>query len=296
MQETMTRAPPPDPATTFAGALALEAVPGRAATCSALAQAGAGELAALVARDIAVHAPEAASLDLALVAAHYDPVELLRPGWPLHAHLAQLAQRAPRDGDTPRIIAFGAHAGALPEALRVSDDYAGGPLRVLPFVLSGDPAVVARVGRELEGELVERGMAAADTALLAQSAFGLPVEHARYLTLHDLCAMTALQYDHMGLAPLWPVLETALLSPGRDAMLDTPPDPLLRYRNGEVLIALFAPHTWRARYCPEVGDEALLARRFAQFEARQRQFASVLSAHGVPVTFAQCDSGRVDAL
>src|SRR3546814_9062548 len=72
---------------------------------------------------------------------------------------------------------------------------------------------------------MERGMAGADTALLAQEAFGLQVEHARYLTLHDLCALMAMQYDHAGLAPLWPVLETALLSPDREAWLDAPPEP-----------------------------------------------------------------------
>src|SRR3546814_1435775 len=76
---------------------------------------------------------------------------------------------------------------------------------------------------------MERGMAGADTALLAQEAFGLQVEHARYLTLHDLCALMAMQYDHAGLAPLWPVLETALPSPDSEAWRDAPPEPLLRY-------------------------------------------------------------------
>src|SRR3546814_4530153 len=85
---------------------------------------------------------------------------------------------------------------------------------------------------------MERGMAGADTALLAQEAFGLQVEHARYLTLHDLCALMAMQYDHAGLAPLWPVLETALLSPDREAWLDAPPEPLLRYADREARIAL----------------------------------------------------------
>src|SRR3546814_20030160 len=96
---------------------------------------------------------------------------------------------------------------------------------------------------------MERGMAGADTALLAQEAFGLQVEHARYLTLHDMCALMATQYDHAGLAPLWPVLETALLSPDREDWLAAPPEPLLRYadraedrRVGNGLVS-----TWRPR-------------------------------------------------
>src|SRR3546814_5850413 len=93
---------------------------------------------------------------------------------------------------------------------------------------------------------MERGMAGADTALLAQEAFGLQVEHARYLTLHDLCALMAMQYDHAGLAPLWPVLETALLSRDREAWLDAPPEPLLRYADREARIALLPPSGWRS--------------------------------------------------
>src|SRR5690606_7277460 len=140
-----------------------------------------------------------------------------------------------------------------------------------------------------------RGMAGADTALLAQEAFGLQVEHARYLTVHDLCALTAMQYEHAGLAPLWPVLETALLSPGREAWLDQPPEPLLRYADGVARIALFAPAAWRERHAPVVGspaDEpgagARRERLSAHFEARQRQFASLLGAHGVAVEFIHC--------
>jgi hypothetical protein len=37
--------------------------------------------------------------------------------------------------------------------------------------------------------LLETGMAEARTALAAQQAFGVAIEHARYLTLHDLAAM-----------------------------------------------------------------------------------------------------------
>src|SRR5690606_13192691 len=128
-------------------ALALELTPGSPVARDALAQQAAGRLGALVARDLGKLQPAAASLDLALVAAHYDPVELLRPGWPLHHELDQLAARAPRgDGSGGRVIAFGAHDGKLPAGLSPSPDYAGGPLRLLPFVLLGADAVLEEVG------------------------------------------------------------------------------------------------------------------------------------------------------
>lgn len=282
-------------------ALALECAPGRAAVRDALPQEDAAALAARIARDLAAFMPDAASLELVTVGAHYDPVELLRPGWPLHRELEQLAARAPAgagEGDG-RVIAFGSHEGRLPGTLPPSPDFAGGPLRLVPVLLgvaSGDGDVLARVGDRFERELLERGMAGAATALLAQEAFGLRVEHARYLTVHDLLAMTALQYEHAGLAPLWPLLETALLAPGNECVLDTPPEPLVRYAEGQARIALLDPVDWCRRNAPDADcDDATererLAIRFRHFEARQRQYAEVLMAHAIPVTLEQRSAG-----
>lgn len=267
--------------------LALELSPGASPPAhDALPQAGAGELAGLVAADLAGFAADAAGLQLGLVGAHYDPVELLRPGWPLHGELERLVARAPGHG--PRVVAFGAHDGQLPGPLAPAPEFSGGPLRLLPLVLTGDAQLAEAVGQAFEQDLVEHGMAGAATALKAQEAFGMTVEHARYMTLHDLCAMTALQYEHAGLAPLWPVLETALLSPGRSLWLDEPPEPLLHFTGAEARIALFEPEGWMARYGGDERDPDRLSRRYALFQARQRQYAALLQAHGIPVTFVHC--------
>jgi hypothetical protein len=286
------------------GALALELRGDAPVARTTLAQAEAGELGAHMARDLATFAPDAAQLQLVTVGAHYDPVELLRPGWALHRELDQLSARAPGDA-SGRIIAFGAppkgtssgaHDGQLPGALAPSPDHLGGPFRLVPFVLGGDAAIVARVGDRFERELSARGRAGAATALAAQAAFGIEIEHARYLTAHDLAAMTALQYEHAGLAPLWPVLETALLDPDGEAWLDAPPEPLLHYAGGEARIALFEPRAWKQRYatdapCDTTEGRARLERQHEHFLARQRQIAAVLGAHGVPVNFVHCTEG-----
>ena len=273
------------------GALALELAPGSKVERDGLAQAHAGRLAALVAADLARFHGDAAALDLGMAAAHYDPVELLRPGWPLHRELAQLVARAPRDGVAGtggRVIAFGAHQDRMPGTLAPDPDFAGGPLRLVPFLLEGDRALAAPVREAFERDLVETGMAGANTALLAQELFGVQVEHARYLTLHDLLAMTALQYEHAGLAPLWPLLEAALLAPGTEAWLDAPHEPLVHLADGEARIALFSPSAWHARYAANEDDDARLRRGFERFQMRERQLAAVLEAHGVPVLFAHC--------
>lgn len=281
------------------GALALELRGDAPVARQALAQNEVGALAELIAQDLARFAPEATSLDLVTVGAHYDPVELLRPGWPLHRELDQLAARAPRAGaEGSRIIAFGSHEAQLPGALSPSLDHLGGPFRLVPFVLSGAEPVATRVGEAFERELLERGMAGAATALAAQHAFGLQVEHARYLTVHDLAAMMAMQYDHAGLSPLWPLLETALLEPEGEHWLDAPPEPLVHYADGEARIALFEPRAWKQRYatdepCDTPECRGKLEQAHRHFQARQRQIAAVLGAHGIPVNFVHTtEEGR----
>ena len=160
---------------------------------------------------------------------------------------------------------------------------------MLPFVLRGDAADDA--GARLEDLLLDRGMAAADTALALQDGLGAQVEHARCLSLHDLAAMMALQYRNVGLEPLWHLLETALLEPQAEAWLDAGPEPLARYADGEVRIALMDPCAWRARHAVDETDGAKLERGFEHYQARQRQFAAVLDAHGVPVQFVHCADG-----
>jgi len=282
---------PLDPRGDIAGLLALELAPGSAIARDALPPDAASRLAALLGRDLAALAPDAAALELSLAAAHFDPAEALRPGWPLHRRLKELQARAPGRAAGPRLIAFGADAeGAVPLPFAADASLRGGNLRVLPFLLRGDAAVATAVGEAFEACLLDSGMAQADTALLLQDAFGARVEHARYLTVHDLAAMVALQYEHLGLDPLWPLIETALLSPTREAVLDAPPEPLVRYAGGGARIALFAPAAWRARYRPTPDDEDRLQRLFGHFQARQKQFAAVLGAHGIDVSFVAADA------
>lgn len=280
------------PALSCLGALALELTPGQRPHRDALSTGDAGALAGLVARDLGKLVPEAAALDFCLLAGLFDPAELLRPGYPLHAELERLVARAPGAAGG-RVIGFGAGADGLPAGLRPDPALAGGPLRLLPFLLRGDAAAVAAVGDRLEAVLLDTGMAAAETALAAQDGFAAAVEHARLLTVHDLAAMMALQYEHAGLAALWPVLETALLAPGDEAWLDAPPEPLLRLAGGQARLALLDVDAWaEGGFAPAGLQAAGLGRAFERFQGRQRQIAAVLEAHGIPVTYDHCPAGR----
>jgi len=269
-----------NPARTLCGVLALE-LSEIASDIRLLARDEAGALAQCIARDLAGFDARLSELSLSTVGTHYDPIELLRPGWPLLAELDQLSARAPGQ-ERAQIIAFAAHDGLLPGRLIPVNEYLGGPLRVMPLVLHGNADTLAAVSTHLERDLVEHGMAGAETALTAQAAFALNIEHARYLTRHDLCAMTALQYEHAGLAALWPLIETALLSPEREQWLDLPPEPLLGWCKGHVKMVELTKSQWQMRYAANLSTSEK-ARLYVHFQARQRQFISVLAAHAISV-------------
>ena len=286
---------PSTPEPIFHGVIALELRDGQPPREAALAVARAGDVAELLGRDLVALAPAAAGCDLALLGAHFDPAEALRPGWPVHRRVQELLQRAPGRGQGARAIGFGADAaGEVPLPLHCDPALAGGGLRVLPFVLQGEG--IEAVAAVLEAELLDRGMASAGLALALQDGLGASIEHARLLSLHDLLAMTALQYENAGLAPLWTLLEAALLAPDAEAWLDRAPEPLARYGGGEVRIALMDPVAWHARNAPAEADATRLERGFALFQARQRQFAAVLGAHGIDVNFVHCADGKDDCL
>jgi hypothetical protein len=275
------------------GALALELSPGTAAARQALPRERAGALAELISRDLAALVPEVAVLDLVLLAALFDPVELLRPGWPLHAELDRLGAQAP-GGAHPRVIAFGDAASADSGLPQPDPQFSDGPLRLLPFCLRGDAALAEAAAERLEAVLLDTGMAGADTALLAQDAFAMTVEHARYLTMHDLAAMTSMQYENVGLGRVWSLVEGALLAPAREHWLEDAHEPLVRVHGRRAQVAMIEEDGWRQRL-PEADrgrDAGVLERGFRRFQIRQRQIAALLEAHGLEVTFAHCPPGQ----
>ena len=257
------------------GALALELSADTPAGRGSLDREAAAALGTALADDLQRLLGGVEALDCGFACALYDPAELLRPGWPVHASLAELSQAAPgmRGG---RVIAFGAHEGRMStDALQPDPRLGGGALRLLPFVLLGDPAAVRAVGEQMESQLLDVGMAGAQIALDCQSAFGLRLEHARWMSLHDLCAMTAMQYDHAGLAGCWRMIEAALLTPDADEWLDEPGEPLALYRAGEVRVAVPT----------STGDTAIESRQ------RRRQLLAILGAHGLPCSEIEVAAG-----
>jgi hypothetical protein len=258
--------------------LALEPVAGESPARMTLSRDEAAELAALVATDLHALVPQVDAARLALAGAMFDQVELLRPGFPVWATLDELARRVPR-GRLQNVVAFGSHDGHMPaQPLEPSPVYAEGPMRLLPMSLLASAEQAEELSEQLEIQLVGRGETGALTADWLMRTLGIRLEHVRYLSRNDLLALTCVQYEHVNLAPLWALLETALLTPQREETTMSARGLGLHYAGGKVLAQ--SPAEWLAQ---QTGDGAERAHGFAGIVFELRQYAALLDAHQLPL-------------
>jgi hypothetical protein len=256
--------------------LALELSSGEHPQRLSLGRDEAAELAALVAEDLHKLVPQVEQVRLALAGALFDAVELLRPGFPTWATLDELARRIPR-GQLENVVAFGSHEGHMPaQPLEPDPAYADGPMRLLPLSLLAPETLAAELSERLEVELVGRGEAGSRTADWLMRCFGIRLEHARYLSRNDLLALTCVQYEHVNLAPLWQLLEAAMLTPYRTETTLSARGLALRYADGKVWAQ--SPAQWLAA---QTGDIAERSHAFAGTVFELRQYAALLQAHGL---------------
>ena len=270
------------PLTALPAVLALELPSGQPPSAITFSRDEAEALAALVADDLRTLLPHIAQARLALAGALFDPVELLRPGFPVWATLDELARRLPR-GHLENVVAFGSHEGHMPaQTLQPEAEHAGGTLRLLPLSMLAPEALAGTLASQMEVELVGRGEAGAHTADWLMRTLGVRLEHARYLSRNDLLALTCVQYEHVNLAPLWSLLEAALLTPYQPETTLSARGLPLRYADGAVHAS--SPSAWLSA---QPGEAAERAHAFAGLVFELRQYAALLAAHRLPLRLDQ---------
>ncbi|RAP57239.1 hypothetical protein [Oleiagrimonas sp. MCCC 1A03011] len=268
------------------GVLALECAPGTHPSRVLLERDEIEVLAGFIAADLAGLLPDLTETRLAVAGALFDAAQLLRPQFPAYATLDELAARLPRDRGG--IVAFGARDGRMPaQPLTPDPVLAGSPMLYLPWTLQAPQSIGKELGEAMEVELIGRGEAGTRTADFLMRTLDMQLEHARYLSRHDLMALTCVQYEHANLAPLWNVLEAALLSPAsREDTVSARGLPM-RYADGTVQIA--SPLTQLRERASDADDDV---HTLAGWVFELRQFAAVLQAHAVPM---QLDGNADDA-
>ncbi len=178
-----------------------------------------------------------AQFDLLVAGAVFDQVQILRPGWPVHASLLRAQARVTAHASDAAIVAIGAHDERMPDTdLEPDRALFGSPLLLMPFALTGDAALASATSARFERNLLDRGQASAALALAVQETFAIHVAHAQVISVFDLCAIACAQYQHAGMSELWRVIETALLRPDDESECEPGPGAHVRYRNRAVTL------------------------------------------------------------
>lgn len=268
----------PDDLVSCPGVLALELAPGEQPGRLSLERDQAEALAGFMAEDLAELLPGIEQGKLVVAGAHFDSTELLRPGFPAYTTLDGLAARM--EGG---VLAFGTSDGHMPaEPLRPDPALAGGALRLVPWTVMVNPQLAETLGPLMEVELVGRGETGTRTADFLIRQLGIKLEHARYFSRHDLLALVCVHYEHVNLAPLWQLIEAALLSP--DSEDDVLSAHGLAWRYTESHATAQTPGQWLTRHAGKSAGNA--AHDLAGIVFELRQYAALLSAHHVPLAFA----------
>lgn len=267
--------------------LALELSPGDIPSQRTLSRDEAAELATLMAEDLHALVPQVSEARLAVAGALFDAVELLRPGFPVWGTLDELARRVPR-GHLENVVAFGTHEGHMPaQPLEPEAAFADGPMRLIPISLLAPESLAEALSEKLEVELVGRGEAGERTADWLMRALGIRLEHVRYLSRNDLLALTCVQYEHVNLAPLWTLLEAALLTPYREEPTMSARGLSMRYLDGRVEVQ--SPADWLRSHS---GDANQRAHDLAGIVFELRQYAALLDAHHLPLVLPSMEASE----
>jgi hypothetical protein len=168
------------------------------------------------------------------------------------------------------------------QTLEPEPEHAGGALRLLPLSVLAPEPLAEDLAQQMEVQLVGRGEAGARTADWLMRTLGVQLEHARYLSRNDLLALTCVQYEHVNLAPLWSLLEAALLTPYQPETALSARGLPLRYADGAVHAG--SPAAWLSA---QPGESAERAHAFAGVVFELRQYAALLAAHRLPLRLDQ---------
>lgn len=247
----------------MAGILAIEVLPEGGPATLTLSLESAAALVDVLSEDLLRVLPGVDACGLAIAAALYDQAQLLRPGFPVHAALAELYGQEPRARQQASLMAFGSSAGQMAKAeLEPDPRLIGSPLLLLPFVLMAPASLQGQLAEQMESNWEEQGLASAKLALFLNQAFSIRTEHVRFMTQTDLCAICSVQYSQAGLEPLWTLIECALLSPHRQESVTSDRGLSWSFADGQVMHAV-----------PLAGAQTQEA----------RQYQAILAAHGIPV-------------
>jgi len=246
------------------------------------------QLLAHLATDLKAMFPSISNCSLIAPGAVYDQTQILRPSYPVFSALeaASVAQRA--EEFRPGMVSIAAKDGVMPvDDLQPIGDIPLGLLQLLPLVIHGPESEVAELGQAMEYRFLEEGQLSAHSAKWLEAAFGVSINHGRFMTLTDLNAMLRMQLEHFGFLPLWELMDTALNDSDNTLSVTAESGTRFDWRDGAVHTQFETFDYW-ANDGRGKGLEAtrlILAENYGDWTREIRQYLTTLAAHGVELKF-----------
>ncbi len=231
-----------------------------------------------------------AGATLAAPGALLDLTQVLRPGFPVFQALEALALERAASGRpiTGAGVGVSARDGRIEiAALQPEPDIPLGILQLLPVAVCGPVEAIRVLGEEMEYRFLEKGQISAHSARWLESAFGIAVQHARFMTLTDLNAMFKLQLEHFGLLPLWELIDAGLGRRSTPLEVSGGDGQVFEWRDGVVRTAFQTFDHWAGTGLGRGVESARgqLAGGYAEWTRQLRQYLTTLTAHCIPVRF-----------
>jgi hypothetical protein len=254
---------------------------------SLLEQGAAEQILAYIAADLRSTFPSALRCSICMPGALFDQAQVLRPQIPVYRALEErLSSHYPAGDFKTGLLAIGASNGEMPlAALKPSRTITPGLLQILPLLLSGSEADLEELKTEMEGHSPDRGQLSASSAGELQTYFQVSVIQARFLRFEELEALVGRQLKHLGLLPLWELLDTAINQPGKRQDVTTPGGLSFKWDDGAVH-SFFEPFDWWASHGGGVDRPASghqLQSAYGNWTREYRRYLATLEAHGIKV-------------
>ncbi len=250
------------------------------------------QMLAHLAADLKSMLPDISGCSLIAPGALYDQTQVLRPSFPIFETLESVSTRPEAEDFKPGLVSIGIRDEGFPSKnLQPLPDIPLGLLQLLPIVVHGPATLVEKLGQTMEYRFLEEGQLSAHSAAWLQTAFGIPVTHARLMTLTDLNAMLRMQLEHFGFLPLWELLDAALSASTQQCTVTAENGQEFTWRDGRVHTAFESFDHWalRGTGAAQIASRQALAAGYGDWTREARQYLTTLNAHGVEVLFHDPD-------
>jgi len=246
------------------------------------------QLLAHLATDLKSMFPSISNCSLIAPGAVYDQTQILRPSYPVFSALEAVSVAPRAEEFRPGMVSIPASAGVMPvNDLQPIEDIPLGLLQLLPLVIHGPESDVAELGQAMEYRFLEEGQLSAHSAKWMEAAFGVSINHGRFMTLTDLNAMLRMQLEHFGFLPMWELMDAALNDNDSTMIVTTDSGTNFEWRDHAVHTQFETFDFWanEGRGRGMAATRLMLAENYGDWTREIRQYLTTLAAHGIDLKF-----------